>query len=140
MNRQFSLTHTARYDECNCHGVLTPAAFLRYVQEIAARDAEDARLAGEGYWVIKRTVMNFTLPISVHTRLELKPMGSASHALPPSVDTKHTWPPRLVTNHWRAPARSGSMLIPMDARGAFPNERPKSGCPTGYSSHSRSQL
>src|SRR5438270_8886623 len=75
MNRQFCLTHTVRYDECNCDGLLTPAAFLRYMQEIAARDAEDVRLGGEGYWVIKRTVMNFATPVPIHTRLELKTYG-----------------------------------------------------------------
>lgn len=75
MNRQFSLTHTVRYDECNCNGLLTPAAFLCYMQEIAARDAEDARLGGEGFWVIKRTVMTFNLPIPVHAQLELKTYG-----------------------------------------------------------------
>lgn len=75
MNRQFCLTHTVRYDECNCDGFLTPAAFLRYMQEIAARDAQDAQLGGEGYWVIKRTVMSFASPIPIHTRLELKTYG-----------------------------------------------------------------
>ncbi len=48
MNREFYLTHTVRYDECNCDGVLTPAAFLRYMQEIASRDAEDVRLRIRG--------------------------------------------------------------------------------------------
>ncbi len=75
MNRQFCLTHTVRYDECNCDGFLTPAAFLRYMQEIAARDAEDARLEGDGYWVIKRTVMSFATPIPIHARLQLKTYG-----------------------------------------------------------------
>lgn len=75
MNRQFCLTHTVRYDECNCDGVLTPAAFLRYMQEIAARDAEDVQLGGEGYWVIKRTVIAFSTPIPIHTKLELKTYG-----------------------------------------------------------------
>jgi acyl-CoA thioesterase FadM len=75
MNRQFCLTHTVRYDECNCDGVLTPAAFLRYMQDIAARDAEDARLVGDGYWVIKRTMISFASPIPLHTSLELKTYG-----------------------------------------------------------------
>src|SRR5436309_15992036 len=75
MNRQFCLTHTVRYDECNCDGLLTPAAFLRYMQEIAARDAEDAQPGGEGYWVFKRTVLAFATPIPVHTRLELNTDG-----------------------------------------------------------------
>jgi acyl-CoA thioesterase FadM len=75
MNRQFCLNHTVRYDECNCDGTLTPAAFLRYMQDIAAQDAEDAQLYGNGYWVIKRTVMSFATPIALHTRLELKTFG-----------------------------------------------------------------
>jgi len=75
MNREFYLTHTVRYDECNCDGVLTPAAFLRYMQEIASRDAEDVRLEGDGYWVIKRTIISFAAPIPIHTRLELKTYG-----------------------------------------------------------------
>lgn len=75
IRRQFGLTHTVRYDECNAGGVLTPPAFLRYMQDIAARDAEDARLEGNGFWVVKRTVMDFTAPVAVHTRLELKTFG-----------------------------------------------------------------
>ena len=75
MNRQFSLTHTVRYDECNCDGFLTPAAFLRYMQETASRDAEDAQLEGDGYWVIKRTVMSFATPIPIHTTLQLQTYG-----------------------------------------------------------------
>ena len=75
MNRQFCLTHTVRYDECNCDGQLTPAAFLRSMQEIAARDAEDAQLEGDGYWVIKRTVMSFAMPVAIHAKLELKTYG-----------------------------------------------------------------
>jgi len=75
MNRQFCLTHTVRYDECNCDGVLTPAAFLRFMQDIASRDAEDSQLEGEGYWVIKRTLMSFASSIPLHARLELKTYG-----------------------------------------------------------------
>lgn len=75
MNRQFSLTHTVRYDECDCDGVLTPTAVLRYMQDIAALDAEDAQLAGNGYWVVKRTTITFTAPLHVHTKLELKTYG-----------------------------------------------------------------
>jgi acyl-CoA thioesterase FadM len=75
MKREFRLTHVVRYDECNCEGELTPAAFLRYMQEIASRDAEDAQLVGKGYWVIKRTIMSFARPIPIHTRLELKTFG-----------------------------------------------------------------
>src|SRR5260370_7711256 len=45
------------------------------MQELAARDAEDARLEGGGYWVIKRTVMSFATPIPIHASLELKTYG-----------------------------------------------------------------
>ncbi len=75
MNRQFCLNHTVRYDECNCDGMLTPVAFLRYMQDIASRDAEDSQLVGEGYWIIKRTKMFFSSPIPLHTNLELKTFG-----------------------------------------------------------------
>ncbi|HLZ57001.1 MAG TPA: acyl-ACP thioesterase domain-containing protein [Ktedonosporobacter sp.] len=75
MKRQFCLRHTVRYDECNCDGVLTPTAFLRYMQDIAAQDAEDARLEGDGYWIIKRTVISFARPIPIHSALTLKTYG-----------------------------------------------------------------
>ena len=75
MKRQFCMTHTVRYDECNCDGVLTPVAFLRYMQDIASRDAEDSQLKGEGYWIIKRTKMSFASSIPLHTSLELKTFG-----------------------------------------------------------------
>lgn len=75
MNRQFWQTYTVRYDECDCNGVLTPTAFLRYMQNIAALDAEDANLSGNGYWVVKRSVISFGAPVPVHTKLELKTFG-----------------------------------------------------------------
>ncbi|GHO69737.1 hypothetical protein KSC_086290 [Ktedonobacter sp. SOSP1-52] len=75
MNRQFYHTHTVRYDECDNYGYLTPAAFLRYMQEIASLDAEDIQLGGEGYWIVKRTVISFAAPIKIHTKLDLKTFG-----------------------------------------------------------------
>src|SRR6266568_6001948 len=75
MQRQFFHTHTVRYDECNCDSYLTPTAFLRYMQDIAALDAEDAQLSGNGYWIVKRTVISFAAPLQIHTQLELKTYG-----------------------------------------------------------------
>jgi acyl-CoA thioesterase FadM len=75
MRREFFHTHTVRYDECDCNGVLTPPAFLRYMQDIAALDAEDAQLSGNGYWVVKRTFITFASPITIHARLALKTYG-----------------------------------------------------------------
>ena len=70
MKRQFRQTHIVRYDECNCDGMLTPTAFVRYMQDIAARDAEDAQLSGNGYWVVKRTVISSTVRVYLQKRSE----------------------------------------------------------------------
>ena len=45
------------------------------MQDIAARDAENTQLIGQGYWVVKRTVIEFHAPVRVHTRLEMKTFG-----------------------------------------------------------------
>lgn len=71
MKRLFRHTYTVRYDEADGYGLLTPAAFLRYMQDIAALDADDAALSGDGYWVVKRTLISFMAPVSIHTQLEL---------------------------------------------------------------------
>lgn len=75
MRRQFGSIHTVRYDECNRDGLLTPTAFLRYMQDLAARDAENAQLSGDGYWVVKRTLISFAVPVQVHTQLALQTYG-----------------------------------------------------------------
>ncbi len=75
MQRQFSLTHTVRYDECDCDKHLTPAAFVRYMQEMASRDGEDANLGGDGFWIVKRSVIEFRSPVTIHTQLQLKTYG-----------------------------------------------------------------
>jgi acyl-CoA thioesterase FadM len=75
MKRQFSQAHIVRYDECDCDGCLTPSAFLRYMQDIAALDSEDAQLEGQGYWVVRRTVIAFAAPVPIHTRLQLRTYG-----------------------------------------------------------------
>ncbi len=75
MQRQFRHPYTVRYDEGDCYGQLTAAAFLRYMQDIAALDAEDVQLAGNGYWVARRTVVTFASPVPIHTRLEVKTFG-----------------------------------------------------------------
>lgn len=75
MKRIFQLTHTVRYDECDGDSVLTPTAFLRYMQDIAAQDAEDAQLGGSGFWVVKRTVIEFDAQVRVHSRIVLRTYG-----------------------------------------------------------------
>jgi acyl-CoA thioesterase FadM len=75
MQRQFRHPYAVRYDEGDCYGLLTPAAFLRYMQDIAALDAEDAQLSGDGYWVARRTIISFASPVPLHTQLELTTFG-----------------------------------------------------------------
>ena len=75
MNRLFCQTHTVRYDECDGNGLLTPTSFVRYMQDIAARDTEDAQLDGDGFWVVRRTAISFLAPVVVHTPLVLRTYG-----------------------------------------------------------------
>lgn len=75
MKRQFRSHYMIRYDEGDCYGFMKPAAFLRYMQDIASLDAEDAQLEGNGYWVVKRTVISFRAPVPVHKTLELVTYG-----------------------------------------------------------------
>lgn len=75
MRRQFRHIYTTRYDESDYTGSLTPAAFVRYLQDIAMLDAEDARLEGDNYWVARRTVLSFAAPVQMHTLLELTTYG-----------------------------------------------------------------
>ncbi|MEI6046878.1 MAG: thioesterase family protein, partial [Chloroflexota bacterium] len=48
------------------------AAVLRYLQDIAGRDASRAQLFGDGYWVARRTVIEFFAPIPAWTALEIE--------------------------------------------------------------------
>ncbi len=75
MKRQFYTQYTVRYDEGDCYGLMKPAAFVRYMQDIAALDAEDVQLEGEGNWIVKRSVISFAAPIPVHTPLSVKTYG-----------------------------------------------------------------
>jgi YbgC/YbaW family acyl-CoA thioester hydrolase len=75
MKRQFRYRYMVRYDEGDCYGLMKPAAFLRYMQDIASMDAESVQLEGNGHWIVKRTVISFAKQVPVHTELELKTYG-----------------------------------------------------------------
>jgi acyl-CoA thioesterase FadM len=114
MKRYYSYTHTVRYDECNCDGLLTPTTFLRYMQELAARDARDAHLEGGGYWVVKRTVMSFTAPVQVYSTLELKTYGIGFTR----ITAQRGYEARLVGQSQEEPIISARTLwVYVDARG-----------------------
>ena len=114
MKRQFSQMHIVRYDECNCDGLLTPAAFLRYMQDIAARDAEDVQLSGNGYWVVKRTVTEFHAPVHTHTQLELKTFGIGFTR----ITAQRGYEARIAGRHGDEPVISARTLwVYVDPRG-----------------------
>lgn len=75
MARQFRHMYTVRYDEADIYGNLTPTAFLRYMQDIAALDSEDANVDDDGYWIIKRTIVSFHQPVPLLSRLEVTTYG-----------------------------------------------------------------
>src|SRR5207302_7014882 len=104
--RELSLTRAVRYDEWNCDGFLTPTAFLCYMQDIAAHDVEDAQLVGNGYWVIKRSVISFAAPVPTHTQLELKTFGIGISR----ITAQRRYEPRLADEHSHKPAISAPTL------------------------------
>jgi acyl-CoA thioesterase FadM len=114
MKRQFRQAHIVRYDECDCFGLLAPASFLRYMQEIASLDAEDARLSGEGNWIAKRTVISFAAPVQIHTTLELKTYGIGFTR----ITAQRGYEASVVGEDAGAPAISARTLwVYLDARG-----------------------
>lgn len=114
MRREFSRTHTVRYDECNCYGYLTPPAFLRYMQDIAAQDAEDARLSGNGYWLVKRTVISFAAPIPAYTKLYLRTYGMGFTR----ITAQRGYEAHLTDDYQQEPVISSRTLwVYVDARG-----------------------
>jgi acyl-CoA thioesterase FadM len=77
MPRKFIQRYAVRYDECNLQNSLTPAAALRYMQDIAGLDAEDSPLPDNSLWVARRTVLEFHAPVPVRSEIEITtfPMG-----------------------------------------------------------------
>lgn len=77
MTYSFRREYMVRYDECSIFNVMTPAAILRYLQDIAVIDAEQAELMGTGNWVAKRTVIECNAPIEARAKLEIEtyPLG-----------------------------------------------------------------
>jgi acyl-CoA thioesterase FadM len=75
MKRRYHNRYTIRYDEGDCYGLMKPATFARYMQDIASLDADEAQLGGEGNWIVKRSVIFFPEPIPVHTPLAMETYG-----------------------------------------------------------------
>lgn len=114
MKRYFRNTYIARYDECDRYGFLTPAAFLRYLQDVAALDAESVQLGGNGYWVVKRTVISFATRVPIHTRLELKTFGIGFTR----ITAQRGYEARLVGEEEGEPVVSArSLWVYLDTRG-----------------------
>jgi YbgC/YbaW family acyl-CoA thioester hydrolase len=114
MKRQFRNSYTVRYDEGDCYGLMKPAAFLRYMQDIAALDAEDAQLGGDGNWIIKRTVVSFAEPIPVHTPLSLQTYGLGFTR----ITAQRAYDARIVGREQARPVVAArSLWVYIDARG-----------------------
>jgi acyl-CoA thioesterase FadM len=77
MPRKFIRRYDVRYDDCTLHPFLTPAAALRYMQDIASLDAADSPLPDNSVWVARRTVLEFHKPVPVRAEVEITtfPMG-----------------------------------------------------------------
>lgn len=63
--------YQARYDECSLFGFLTPAATVRYLQDIAVLHYNSANLDEGGNWIARRTIVDFHQAIPAYSNLEL---------------------------------------------------------------------
>lgn len=114
MRRELRHQYITRYDECDWYGFLTPAAFLRYMQDIAALDAEDVQLSGPGYWVVKRTLLSFAAPVQVHTPLDMKTFGMGFTR----ITAQRGYEARIAGEEQREPIISARTLwVYLDQRG-----------------------
>jgi YbgC/YbaW family acyl-CoA thioester hydrolase len=114
MSRQFRHTYTVRYDEADSYGSLTPTAFLRYMQDIAALDTEDAHMNDDGYWIIKRTIVSFRQPVTLLTRLEITTYGMGFTR----ITAQRGYDARIVGSEDKDPIISARTIwVYVDARG-----------------------
>jgi acyl-CoA thioesterase FadM len=114
MLRQFHHTYTVRYDEADIYGYLTPTAFLRYMQDIAALDAEDAHVADDGYWIIKRTLVSFRQPVALLARLDITTYGMGFTR----ITAQRGYDARIVGSEDKEPVISARTIwVHVDARG-----------------------
>jgi acyl-CoA thioesterase FadM len=60
-----------RYDDCNLRGEATPAAILRFLQDIAGLHADKIQIMEGGVWVARRTVMDFHGKIAPRQQIEI---------------------------------------------------------------------
>ncbi len=65
-------TYEVRYDEVNLYGFVTPTAMLRYLQDIAGLHASRFNAGESGYWVARRTIIEFLAPIAPRATLQVE--------------------------------------------------------------------
>lgn len=68
----YQKTYQVRYDECNMFGYLTPAAAVRYLQDIAVLHYNTSKLDEGGNWIARRTVIDFHRPVPAYANLQLR--------------------------------------------------------------------
>ncbi len=127
MERRFRQKYNVRFDEVDVFGFVTPAALLRYLQDIAGLDASEVEIIEGGVWVARRTVLEFNAPILPRASLEIEtyplgftkvtaqrgysvwPAGAVGQAAAPLVKARTLWvfldgrgrPQRLPANYYR---------------------------------------
>ena len=72
MQRRFRRIYPVRYDETDMFGYLTPAAALRYMQDIAGLDSAEANLPGSSGWLAKRSIVEFIAPVPARASLDIQ--------------------------------------------------------------------
>ena len=68
----YTKNYQVRYDECSLYGFLTPAAAVRYLQDIAVLHYNSANLNDNGNWIARRTVLDFHASVPAYANLTLK--------------------------------------------------------------------
>lgn len=67
----FIKNYAVRYDDCNLWEDVTPAAVLRFLQDIAGLHAAQLEIREGGTWIARRTVLNFHAPVKARSTLQV---------------------------------------------------------------------
>lgn len=67
----FIQNYAVRYDDCNLREEVTPAAVLRFLQDIAGLHASQLDILGGGTWIARRTIINFHAPVLARSNLQV---------------------------------------------------------------------
>ncbi len=112
MEYRYKQSYRVRHDECNLYGELTPAATLRYLQDIAGLDAAPTTKLADGNWVARRTIMEFIRPIQPWVNIEI-----GTYLLGFSKVTAYRGYDLLVEGQADPAIRARTLWVYLDSRG-----------------------